>query len=325
MLTRYNRLFVVIPSAFDAYQVVISTQALRNGKPIRLDPLRPDEIKLSNNITFNKVSAYNHYINSFPSLDGLGTAITDSYISHMDTPQWQKLSQSDCAKRYKSRTYSHWSHVAIFANWIDESTATATNNSANFLGALMGANYGYQALIDYCPPTFLSSPQGVNFTWPESYSFSNELSELCGSYKKKEHRDSNKQLVEYTYPNPGNIVEYCLSKVEEEKCVLAIPKLFLRVLSCLLAVQLLGMIATLIMEWKRTPLLIIGDALASFLKQPDSVHFTDSEIKEPPESLNSSIKWIYWLSAPIFVWLLVAITIGTVENVKIGLRRPQQQ
>ena len=296
-------MFLVISSAHDAYEVVISEPAFINGTIARLGPLT------ANSIHFPKVATYDRYLDDWPGANVLESQILELQSNQSTSSQWKNLSAHACSKRYASKSYNNFSSVIVFTNWVP---VNKTQNSALAMAPLSGSNYGQQKLIDLCPPEFLSS-NTTFFKVPKNYTFNSPLTELCNSYK----RNSSSGAV----TNSGLNVTHCLSLKAHEECVIATSPLFWHIITVVLLIQAVAMLATLTFTF-RTPLLVIGDVLDSYLKRPEALVHDLSACDVVYSYSNAMLKN---LSVPLYLWLLVALVLGMLPSLKPGLTLPNMK
>lgn len=300
---------MIVVSAHDAYQVVISEPDFTAGVPATLASLE------SNNITFEKASTYDSYLDAWPAIANLQSSI--SSLQKNGTSQWTDLAPVECANRYESEQYDSFSSVILFTNWTSPQTQ---NNSALVLAALAGSGiHAERGLLDLCPPAFLAANQ-TSFSTPSQYQLAPETGlfitafdiELCLSYAKGDR-------LQATYS--GVKVQHCLSQNVQDECVLVTTPMVWKALTIFVAVQTLAMLAALAC-CPQTPLLVVGDAIASFLSRPDTVknrHVSDMLFDSLIMGTESCI------SLALLVWLTVNIVIVMVlPGRKIGFVQPDE-
>lgn len=216
-ILRYNSLFIVMPATYDAFQVVVSDSSINDGFLVRLQPLMPDQGPNHSAITFQRGPSYNSDMDAFSGRDDLDLAINKLHTDGNNQQDWEELSPADCAKAYESKFYQKYSSVVVVVN----DTETTDNNTAVYLAALAGASYGFQGLIDYCPTSYLEANLD-NFTKPTQYTFAENLTQLCQSYKTSPSEAS------YPARDSGKVIQRCISQKAIQRCTVVTPILFWR-------------------------------------------------------------------------------------------------
>ena len=220
---------------------------------------------LYNSVVFSNLSAqeYNVFAASVGLVNGRAlnwTLLTDLEATepHQDNdtrkidivqdlkkvPEWQKLDTRDCIKAYGQDFVSaHGDLILILP------TANATGTIflvTEVLGGFNG-NYDWMCSDQASCSTDAFLPEAANWTisWYEEVLVS---------------KGSTEQL--------NNPVQYCLSQPVEEQCQVQISFVILSVVVACNATKALCMIFT-IRRQKSQPLVTLGDAIESFLQDPD--------------------------------------------------------
>lgn len=300
----------------DAYEVVISEPMFSEGTQAFLNPLT------LNSLPYQKTPTLGNYIDSWPGSSDLETSIRALQIDGLSS-KWQNMSTKECSKRYGSDLYDTFSSVIIFTNWVNPNQ---TNNSALAIGGLSGSSFGNQVLLDLCPLDYIKNNQSF-YHIPEMYILTNSsnLESLCEPYS----------LPLTIVPNPqgpglpngtmgesdsGLEVLYCLSQNESSQCSIVTDLLFWRIITAVLALQVLAMIATLFLS-SNTPLLVVGDAICSFLKRPENTNSL-ATLKHP--SRDYSLIIFVFLCVPVYGWIIAGLVIGIIGSLP-GLSMPDSR
>lgn len=169
-----------------------------------------------------------------------------------------------------SRTMLYWTFWSVFKDLVP---AELPNHLLHGTNCLMQAASSASSPT-HCRNTCSSAMGYTNITWesesPWSYSFIEGIEE--SSVYKLWINDTFQPL---DLGSPNITIKYCLAEPMEESCHVGISLiLFLAVTICVIAKTIVAIVVTLVLSRRgQTPLVTLGDAIASFIENPDTVTF----------------------------------------------------
>ena len=305
-----------------------SDQAFNHGVPPKIlnDVMKP----------YNKTKTALRYDDDWPGVDRLQEALTELH-PNMNLPNWQNLTWLECFDKItKTETYTDQRHFMMFTSY-----EPPTNESSIIgLAVLSGVNYGTQRPVAICPPTYLQSTPG--FSEPAAYGVNPKTSKIKKGGKKvgsamcwpywngtsTRLRKDNLNSDRFTGYDPATDLQlrYCFREVVEPQCALYYSPLITLIVAVVAGAQALLMTVSLIVTTE-TPLVLLGDVIASYLKHPDihtepsGGHFEARPNERVNVSSQSQVHFSAWASVSIFlaVQLVVLISWGSTTMEKPGL------
>ena len=189
-----------------------------------------------------------------PSLDTLQHTLQDYKKNH----SFVKLENKECVDTYSAPIISTNSDLVLVSDYQDANN-TLMWNAQEIRSQLIDGGPSFFCLVISCDRTgAITDPRNMSFN-------TSELSQLYHvRYEYGDRWEYGKYLA-----TPGlSSIDYCLSKRVREHCKLQFS------LTIMIVVMVCNMIKTVCMamiSWKQDPepLVTLGDAIASFLDQPD--------------------------------------------------------
>ena len=181
-------------------------------------------------------------------------------INHSRT--FENLSNSECLNAYAKQYVSSRGDVLLVQDGTMEKIIDTTLVQLNS-GAFI--DWPYHRVIAAAPPIpYYSDPLSYGYTDEPSYNWQ------CSYGYNKTCDPEEKRSSDVRDWNPfGNTVKYCLSERAQEECKLLFSLDFACVVLVCNLLKILCMVLALVRYNKSSTLITIGDAISSFLDDPD--------------------------------------------------------
>lgn len=189
-------------------------------------------------------------------------AVAESFYEGVkDSSSWQRLENKECMEQYSVSFLSKRRNLLLVSNTTKAEFTASYNATSSTFGALNSTSWNQRAGMDWLADGWL-----CKYAASEYLDQILESGQTCSTARMTLQAQSWQiQLQNGTFP-----VQYCLSETVPEQCKLQSLLVILLGVTCMNLCKLICMILGLFVMNDR-PLMVIGDAAASFLRYPDEV------------------------------------------------------